>query len=751
MSLFAELRRRNVFRVAAAYAVVGWLLVEVASVVLPTFDAPNWVMKVFTFLVILGFPLALVFAWAFELTPEGIKREAAVDRAESTARQTGRKLDFAIIGLLGIAVIYFGVDKFALEHERQPIEPATNPVSVPVALLPTGGSTAPERSIVVLPFANMSGDSEQEYFADGISEELLNVLAKVRGLRVISRTSAFAFKGKDITIPEIAEKLGVKHVLEGSVRIAGDRVRITTQLIAVDTDSHLWSESYDRKLTDIFSVQDEIAAKVAEALKAALLGADAQPILPSSETSIDVYSDYLLARQKLANADYEALTVAERLLKSAVERDPEYAPAYAALADTYFTMADWGMIPESKATTQMLQLADKALSLDDRLAEGWLQLSNVRRLNGDPEGEREARERARELDPQNPRVLSALLRHWYRSHEPQRGLAYADELLRVDPLSPLSLYDIAMLELRLGRFAEAKITLDRMHSIDPMSASYLWAAWELAVSRGDLIGAVGFLEDSLQADPADPETPSMIAMHYFELGDVIAANYWSEAALKVDPRAAWAKLVLALLHLEGHEEAKAIEIAREITQPGALTRGTLEYARRIVDAPKLAAGQYEEIITHYLADYPELADGKVPVGVIEDSLTATLNLASVYLQAGEKAKAEALLSAVESEIPYWPQVVAWGWSYGFTNVDLYALRGEKEKALAALRDGVANRTRYLWRLRLLYNPNLKSIRETPEFAAIIGEIEADMAVQLARVREMERNGELEPIPEVTAE
>ncbi len=402
----------------------------------------------------------------------------------------------------------------------------------------------------------------------------------------------------------------------------------------------------------------------------------------------------------------------------------------------------------------MMPIAEQALVLDDQLAEGWVHLARARWLNGNLEGARAAQQRALALDPRNPFVLRQMVGHWNRSHEPERGLAYADELLRVDPLSPVNLLYIAMFEGRLGRFGEMERTLDRARSIDPKSASYLWGAWMLAISRGDLVGALEFLEDYKKVDPADSEGPAIIAMHYFELGDVVAAKYWSEAALRIDPRAAWAKVVVALLHLYHHEETKAVEIARELTRPGALARGTRGVALPIANAPRLAAGHYEEIIARYLTDYPELGDGKVPKQVsagVEEALPVTLGLASVYLQAGEKAKAEALLSAAESEIPQWPQALAWGWGSGFANVDLHALRGEKQQALAALRKGAANGTRYMWRLRLLYNPNLESIRDTPEFAAIIAEIEADMAEQLARVREMERNGELEPIPERAAE
>jgi TolB-like protein/Tfp pilus assembly protein PilF len=746
MSLIAELRRRNVFRVGVAYAIVAWLLIEVASVILPTFKAPEWVMQAFTSLVILGFPLTLVIAWAFELTPEGIKRDSAVDPGESVTHHSSRKLDFAIIGLLVIAVVFLVIGNYV------PGEPPP-PVEIIAESIPAAETAMQEKTIAVLPFANMSGDPEQEFFSDGISEELLNVLAKVKGLRVTSRTSAFAFKGKDISIPKIAAELGVEHVLEGSVRMAGDRVRITAQLIDVKTDSHLFSESYDRDLSDIFAVQDEIAKEVGEALKVALLGADSKPVRTSGETSIDIYSDYLLARQKLANPNLEALAAAERLLKSVIERDPKYAPAYATLAYAYGITGDWGVTPFREALSQRLPLAEKAVSLDDRLAEGWHQLSRVRWGNGDLDGARAALERARDLDPQNPLVLNTLVSIWRMSHEPERGLIYADELLRVDPLSPMHLYSIATLEMRLGRFAEAERTLGRIRSIDPKSASYLWGAWILAISQGDLVGSIRLLEDYAKADPADSEAPSFTAMHYFELGDVIAAKYWSETALKLDPRTPLAKLVLALLHLDRNEVAEAVELAREITQPGAMKRGAEGAALRIANAPDLAAGRYEEVITEYLTDYPELRDAKVPIEFssnIWEGLIVTSDLASVYLQAGEEEKAESLLSAAESEIPHWQQTEAFGSGYGFANVDLHALRGEKEKALAALREGAANGTRYMWRLQLLYNPNLDSIRDTPEFAAIVAEIEADMAEQLARVREMERNGELEPIPEISA-
>ncbi|MCH7895144.1 MAG: hypothetical protein IH907_11625 [Proteobacteria bacterium] len=241
-NLFTELKRRNVFRVAMAYAVIGWLLAEIGGLLFATFEAPGWVMKVYTTLIILGFPLALFLAWAFELTPDGIKREHEVDRSETITHQTGQKLNTVIIIVIAIAVGFLLFERFAGQRGEQTAGAESTPTTVQDDTI----------SIAVLPFINMSSDPEQEYFSDGISEEILNLLVRVDGLSVASRTSAFAFKGQTQNLAEIANILGVDYVLEGSVRKFKDRVRITAQLIDAGTDRHLWSDTFDRELTDIF-------------------------------------------------------------------------------------------------------------------------------------------------------------------------------------------------------------------------------------------------------------------------------------------------------------------------------------------------------------------------------------------------------------------------------------------------------------------------------------------------------------------
>jgi tetratricopeptide (TPR) repeat protein len=301
--------------------------------------------------------------------------------------------------------------------------------------------------------------------------------------------------------------------------------------------------------------------------------------------------------------------------------------------------------------------------------------------------------------------------------------------------------------------------IDRMRSIDPHNNQYLTFAWYHAMAGGDLVTAVELIEEVMGFDSDDPEAPSCNAMHYFDLGDVAAAESWNDAALQLDPEAPWVRVMAALLHLYRDEDAEAVAIARELVRPGshnrAVTRGV---ALRVLAASDLAASNYEDIIVRNLTHYPELADDIFPIervrvdSMIWEAFMVTLDLASAYIHSGEKAKAESLLSLVESELPYWSSGAgAWGWGYGIADVELYALRGKKEQALAALRDHAAAGTRDMWRWQVLYNPNLESIRDTPEFAAIVAEIEADMAEQLARVREMERNGELEPIPKLATD
>ena len=325
--MLTELRRRNVFRVAAVYAVAGWLLLQVADVLFAVLGVPDWGLRLVLGLLLLGFPVVAIFAWVFELTPEGIKRESEVDRTQSVVERTGNKLNVAIVVLLAAAVTLLVLERFGGERDNGYDDAALPAES---KRLEVAGSEAEERSIAVLPFVNMSDDPGNEYFSDGISEELLNVLVKVDGLTVASRTSSFAFKGKEVSVPEIAEKLKVNHVVEGSVRKAGNRVRITAQLIDVGSDRHIWSETYDRELADVFAIQDEISLRIVEALKIAL-GAETVDAMSAAGHPTDnlvAYELYLQGRYFWQRGGGVNIRNAIELFIEAIELAPVFARAW---------------------------------------------------------------------------------------------------------------------------------------------------------------------------------------------------------------------------------------------------------------------------------------------------------------------------------------------------------------------------------------------------------------------------------------
>jgi len=345
MSFFEELKRRNVIRVGIAYVVIAWLIAQVADLALGNFEAPGWVIKTILLVLALGLPVAVFFAWAFELTPEGIKKESDVDRRESITPKTGRKLDRVIIGVLVLAVAYFAVDKFLLRSsDRAPVAhqaETTAPAALQTETTAPAEATAPtEKSIAVLPFVNMSADPDNEYFADGLSEELLNQLAQIPELMVVGRTSSFSFKGKNEDLRSIGTTLGVAHVLEGSVRRQAEKVRITTQLIRVSDGFHLWSETYDRTLENVFAIQDDIAASVARALRLVLDDEARNAMQAVGVRNVDAFVAYQKGYDLYQKAHGDAPTLAtlaeaHREFERAIELVPEFGAAWWTMTDYY--------------------------------------------------------------------------------------------------------------------------------------------------------------------------------------------------------------------------------------------------------------------------------------------------------------------------------------------------------------------------------------------------------------------------------
>ena len=439
MSLFEELKRRNVFRVGIAYAISAWILLQVVDLVLENIESPEWVMQVFMLAVAIGFPLALLFAWAFEMTPEGIKLEKDVDRSSSIAPQTGQKMNRGIIIALIIAVVLLLVDKFRTETV-QDLSPAVVVATQDVETLPVETLTpeTSEKSIAVLPFVDMSPDGDQAYFADGISEEILNVLVKTHSLKVAGRTSSFQFRGREVDLRTIGEQLGVHHILEGSIRKANNRVRITAQLVTANDGFHLWSETYDRELTDIFAIQDEIARSITDALAIELnLAETGENLVSASTSNMEAYDRYLEARGLIAQrVDFER---ANKLLNEAIQMDPEFAEGWAANAQSHSLSIYYLEVDRNEYKKLAESMANRALEIDPDLAMAHSVLGDIYRDRYQWKEAQESYLHALALNPDEVEANEQYTQMLWRMSYFDEALKYSIRATELDPLSWLNL------------------------------------------------------------------------------------------------------------------------------------------------------------------------------------------------------------------------------------------------------------------------------------------------------------------------
>jgi TolB-like protein/Tfp pilus assembly protein PilF len=576
MTFFAELKRRNVFKVGAAYVVMAWLLAQGVDVFLENFGAPDWVIKTVLLLLVAGFPLALFFAWAFELTPEGIRKEKDVDRSQSITHETGRKLDYAIIAFLALALGYFAWDKFAPGG-------ATAPATTVTAEKPPDAG----KSIAVLPFVNMSDDAGNEYFSDGISEEILNALAKVPELQVAGRTSSFAFKGDNQDLRKIGEALGVDHILEGSVRKAGGKVRITAQLIRVDNGFHLWSESYDRELTDVFAIQDEIANAILTELKAHLVGGG-MPTVAVARADSQAYDLYLLAKQRMYERMQLPLENAAELLDKAIAIDPDYAPAYAqrGITSQLLSETQYGTLPDRQAMTQSKLFIDKSLQLDPNLAEGWAALGLY---HYDRPGEIEqgiaALEKALELNPGLIDAANWLNNAYIQSTQPAKALKLLQGIVQRDPLYRPGFSNLAGVYLLMGEREKAREVIENVRPYIAQDANMLYLDAMMLETAGEIAKALPLAEEAVRQQPQD-------RVYRVQMSIGLLASHQYQRAAQEGYR--WAR-VNAMQHLGRVEEATLL--AQEWAAQGEV----LNLLSLLNDT-----GRSAELVGYVEARWPEL-------------------------------------------------------------------------------------------------------------------------------------------------
>ena len=516
MSFFAELKRRNVFRVGIAYLIGAWLLAQIADLLIDNIGAPDWVMKTLFVALALGFFLSLFFAWAFEMTPDGVKRESEVDRSQSITPATGHKLNRTIVVTLVLALAYIAWDK--LSAPTQPTAPAAVE------------QVAIDKSIAVLPFVNMSADKDNEYFSDGLSEELLNLLAKVDGLKVAARTSSFKFKNSEADISEIGTQLNVATVLEGSVRKSGNQARITAQLIKVDDGFHLWSETYDRDLDNIFEVQDEIAGAIVEALRLPLLGHDAQPITATSTQNFAAYDLYLLGRHNAREYSEQGFKRANDYFLGALEIDPSFAAAYSGLADGYIFLSDYGDLPQGEAQQLARAAAEKALAINPDSPEAH---SSMGLLLNNLGYNREAETHFLKALQINPNYVNALL--WYRNNlnsqfRNTEAMSMANRAMNVDPLSHAVRRTLADQLIAALRFDDAMSEIQALIAANPDDPTpyELWGG--LFQKKGLTQNAIPMFRNAHRLRPGDIYMAAQNTMSGLELNDEQLVAYWLNEA-----------------------------------------------------------------------------------------------------------------------------------------------------------------------------------------------------------------------------
>jgi TolB-like protein/cytochrome c-type biogenesis protein CcmH/NrfG len=501
LSLFTELRRRNVFKVAIVYAAVAWLLLQVSDTLGPALHLPDWFISAVAFLLILGFPVAVIFAWAFELTPDGLKAETKSDADAPVAEKTGSNLNHIVVATLVLALGYFVVDKFMLGPD---VAPAKTPPADQTVMQQNA-----DNSIAVLPFVNMSSDEEQEYFSDGLSEELLNLLAGIPELKVAARTSSFSFKGKDLAIPDIASQLNVAHVLEGSVRKHGNQIRVTAQLIHADDGYHLWSETYDRQLDNVFQIQEDIAVAVVDALRITLLG-EAPQVRKTDPRAYQLFLEGQYLKRQLST---DSLNQAVSAFKQAVEIDPSYVPAWAELADTYV----WGGGLDELSREQTNALADQAvqiaISTDPDYAYAYYVrgITEIFAKNNFPQGIDDF-EHAHELDPDNAFIVAAIGKGAFLTAKYDLAIDQYKAALAIEPIVPEFYWFLGRTYLSSGHLDEAEASFRKLSTLSS-SFRYDYHLFEILLAMGDLEAAL-----------AESDSDFRIAITQFLAGNTTEAD-----------------------------------------------------------------------------------------------------------------------------------------------------------------------------------------------------------------------------------
>jgi len=574
----------------ALYLAAAWLVMQVVDVVEGKLPLPDWMGSAVLAVLAVGFPIALIISWFYELTPEGVSLEKDVDRAESITHGTGRRLDFLVISLLAAAVILFAYDKW---WTPRPLE----------------------QSVVVLPFENLSADPEQEYFSNGLTETLLNMLAQIPDLKVAARTSSFAFKDQDKTIQEISRVLGVAYVLEGSVQRVGERVRITAQLIRAADGFNVWSENYDRTFDDIFGIQDEIAEKVGGALSVSLLGTAPGMIAGVKTQSTDAYDLYLRALNEQSTGSFGGLREAEDLLKAALTIDPDFVEAKVKLADNYVQQANAGLMTQDEALPQALAIADQALALDPNHGSARaIQVFAETSSNSEPASSDALYAAVAELEEivaREPNVLlpRVTLHYFYRrTNQTEKMLPAMLDARERDPLNPRIHFFLGRNYRELEQWDNARAAFTKSLEFDPNQPNaYVYMAVTSA-QTGDGLEALQLLLKAMEVDPVDYEVPGLIATFLYRLELVEEGDEFKNRVMAVAPTSSMAYRIVLLRAIAIGDEKAGVAAARRAIEDDTERYNVFSEAVRYLLRVAAVRGTVEEESAYLEEHAPGILD-----------------------------------------------------------------------------------------------------------------------------------------------
>jgi len=723
MHVLKELQRRNVFRVSIGYVVSSWLLLQVADLATENIGSPAWVMKTIMLVLALGFPVVVFFSWAYEVTPEGLKREAEVDRSQSITNITGRKLDRAIITVLVVALGYFAYDKYFSANERNTdvaapvVKEASSPELADAAATPVV-SAEHENSIAVLPFVNMSGDESSVYFSDGLADTVLHMLAQVRELRVAARTSSFQFRDQTLDIAKIGEQLNVSNILEGSVQRSGDKIRITAQLIDVSNGYHLWSGNYDRELKDVFTIQDEIASAVVSALKVSLLGESAEVLSRDQTDNVDAYTEYLLGINDLNTAASESLASAISHLQEATRLDPTYSLAHAMLGRAYLRYSDYGFMADEDGIAAARVAANRALdmSAESSAALAILGLAELRDGNLDLAGE--ILTKAIENGPNDTVALMNYARYLSATADVAGSTATLRKILQIDPMSAVALEGLALRLIGQRQYAEARQITARAKSIYPGSPTFQLEESYLEFEQGKLADAVAPMIRAYELDTDDPEGPVYAGKNYLSMDMPAEAKKWFDRAVEINANSPTSRSAPLFLnyYLQQNEE-ESVRLARELLSDRIEDRGgSRQIALMVLTEHAAKTGNYSVLLELLDNLYPHLFDD--PPHDLLKSVSATYHVARAMIESGDVERGMHLMRDLSDLREPYDE----GYGVIYSSVAARLLLGDTDGALTKLA-GLSQNKYYRYDIKTIleHNSVFDAIRDEPAFIALLDE------------------------------